>query len=147
MGVMAKFFTLMVFVGRMVVKLLRMGAARLVDMSRHLPGVSRIDLPNGEQQLLGTESIDNAEQKNLADDWVSVAEEEDKWETGGRNLLDENGKRSREASESTTEDELIELSDGEERPSLIAALRPVKHIRPVSMPHQVSTASTTTTLL
>ncbi|KAF1795224.1 hypothetical protein JG687_00000977 [Phytophthora cactorum] len=99
--------------GRMVAELLRMGTSQLAKMTRRLVGISRVDLPNGDQQLLGTESVGNAVQKDLADEWVDVSDA-DNWEPGGKNLLDENRKPSHQISESSTEDELIELSDGEE---------------------------------
>ncbi|KAK1938034.1 hypothetical protein P3T76_009184 [Phytophthora citrophthora] len=110
-----------VLVGRMVVQLLRVGAASLSEVAGYLLGTPRVDLRNGDKQLLETESVHDAVLKDLAAEWVDVSDE-DNWEPGGRYLLDENEKRSRQASVSTTEDELIEFSDGEERTTLTSSL-------------------------
>ncbi|OWZ18885.1 hypothetical protein PHMEG_0006959 [Phytophthora megakarya] len=125
-----KFFTLtklvLLLLGRVVVKLVHMGTSRCVKIARSLMGLPRVDLENGDKQLqlLRTESIDAA-QENLADEWVTVPEA-DNWEPNGRNLLDDYEKPRRDASESHTEDELIELSDDEDRSTHFTLLQSVK---------------------
>ncbi|ETM47190.1 hypothetical protein L914_08089 [Phytophthora nicotianae] len=129
MGVMNKFFVyaklVVLLTIRMTAKLLQMGTSQLAEMARRLVGKSRVDLQNGDQQLLNTESIDDAVEKDLTDEWVAVSDE-DNWEPGGKNLLDTNRKPSHRVSESSTEDELIEFSDGEEPTAL---LHPIKRDR------------------
>ncbi|KAG7386404.1 hypothetical protein PHYPSEUDO_000333 [Phytophthora pseudosyringae] len=136
MEVVSRFFTyaklVVLLVGRMVAKLLRMGTSRLAEMTRRLRGLPRVALPNGDTRLLSTG-------KDLADGWVAVSDV-DNWEPGGRNLLDdESWKRSCRASESSsTEDELIELSDGEELAAPITSLRPVQRSFCVPLPDRAS---------
>ncbi|GMF10980.1 unnamed protein product [Phytophthora lilii] len=129
MGVVGKLFALaqyvVVILTRVVAKLVHLGATSVADMSRSLLRIARVDVPDANKQLLETESVDDATQKDLVDDWVSVSED-DAEESALRNLLDDNGKRSYGPSESTTEDELVELSDGEEVSTPIASLHPVK---------------------
>ncbi|KAL3659559.1 hypothetical protein V7S43_015546 [Phytophthora oleae] len=114
-----------VLVGRVVVQLLRIGAASFAGVTCYLLGTPRVDLLNGDKHFLETESIHDAGQKDLAGEWVAVSDE-DNWEPGGRDLLDENEKRSRQASLSSTEDELIEFSDGEERAALTSTFHLAK---------------------
>ncbi|KAE8894328.1 hypothetical protein PF005_g2641 [Phytophthora fragariae] len=148
MGLLSAFFAyarfVAVLVGRVVVKLLAMGAAPFAGLSRRVLGKPQVEVPDADKQLLGTERIDEAAvQKDLVDDWVDVSDE-DKWEPGARNLLDDVEKPS---AESCTEDELIELSDGEERHSPVSALYPAKRSRSslsdhVSAPRALATGTT-----
>ncbi|KAG6574603.1 uncharacterized protein IUM83_10864 [Phytophthora cinnamomi] len=148
MGVLGAFFAyarlVVVLVGRVVVKLLSIGAAPFVGLSRSVLGKPQVEAPDADKQLLGTEDVEEAVHKDVVDEWVDVSDE-DGWESGGRNMLDDNDKRVHRSLESSTEDELIELSDGEEIRSPISALYPAKRRSP---PQSTTlTASTTTPLL
>ncbi|KAG1708616.1 hypothetical protein DVH05_022243 [Phytophthora capsici] len=111
----------LVLVGRVVVQLLRVGVGSVTKVAGYLHGTLREDLPNGDKQFLEAESVQN----DLTTEWVAVSDE-DNWELGGRDLLDENEKTSRQTSVSSTEDELIEFSDGEERAALTSILHQTK---------------------
>ncbi|GMF21454.1 unnamed protein product [Phytophthora fragariaefolia] len=116
---------------RVASKLLSMGAAPFAALGRSVLGKPRVEAPDAETQLLGSEE---AVQTDLVDEWVAVPDE-GSWEAGGRELLDDSKKQCCEAPESSTEDELIELSDGEERPTTLhPAKRPSlsfsKHVSP-----------------
>ncbi|KAF4040784.1 hypothetical protein GN244_ATG06825 [Phytophthora infestans] len=126
MEVVSKLFVytklVVVLAATMVAKVLWMGTTRLAEMTRRLVGMSRVDLADGYQQLLSTESVDDVVREDLAAEWVSESQE-DNWEPDAKNLLDEGRKPSHRSSESSTEDELIELSDGEEPTSLLGSIK------------------------
>ncbi|CAH0514484.1 unnamed protein product [Peronospora belbahrii] len=62
-------------------------------------------------------------------EWMSASEEEE-WEIGGRDLLDKKDTRKgRSSSDTSIEDELIELSDGEEKPTSFTSLLSTKSNR------------------
>ncbi|CAI5725492.1 unnamed protein product [Hyaloperonospora brassicae] len=123
---------LLMMIKRLVAKMLRHATFRFTAATRYLLGLPPVDLPHGKQQLLSTKSVDDTVRRELAAEWTAVLEE-NKWETGGQNLLDETDKLSREdAFGSATEDELIELSDGEEGPALVSLLDPSRFTRLVS---------------
>ncbi|CAI5745977.1 unnamed protein product [Peronospora destructor] len=68
--------------GRIVEKMFRMGTIQLAAVTQHVLALPRVNLPNGDQQLLSTESVDNAVQKE-ATEWVSTSDE-DQWEIRGQ---------------------------------------------------------------
>ena len=136
MGVGDTLFTyakmLLVVIKRVAAKVLRHATYRFTAATRYLLGLPPVDLPHGKQQLLSTKSVDDTMPNDFAAEWTAVSEE-NKWETGGQNLLDETDKLSREdAFGSATEDELIELSDGEEGPAMVSLLDPSRFTRLVS---------------
>uniref|UniRef100_A0AAV1T5M0 Uncharacterized protein n=1 Tax=Peronospora matthiolae TaxID=2874970 RepID=A0AAV1T5M0_9STRA len=118
-------------VRRVTGKVLRKAASRFSAATRYLLGFPPVELPNGTQQLLSPERANSTMPKKFAKDRVS-ASGEFKWEAGGQDLLDETDKRSLNDSGSSTEDELIELSDGEERSALISSLSTSRYSRLLS---------------
>jgi hypothetical protein len=155
MGVVAKFFTYARFVAglvsRMVATLLHVGTCRFAEMTRDLLVKSHVGRSTGDEKLLGTENSGDAVEKVLAGGWVS-ASDEDEWEAGGRDLLDKNEKQGHDVSESSTEDELIELSDGDDSPPAITSLQSAKRrdgapLRRFSAPDRMTSTSDTEPLL
>ncbi|EGZ21696.1 hypothetical protein PHYSODRAFT_299326 [Phytophthora sojae] len=149
MSLLGAFFAyaglVVVLVGRVVVKLLSMGAAPFAGLNQSVLGKPQVEVPDADKQLLGAESVDEAVHKDLVDEWVDVSDEEN-WEPGARNLLDDAQKPNHEAPESCTEDELIELSDGEEMRSPISSLYPVKRSSSSLSNHVSETVSAPTAL-
>ncbi|CAI5720450.1 unnamed protein product [Peronospora farinosa] len=117
--------------GRMVEKMFRIGTIQVATVTQHVLGLPCVDLPNGDQQLT---------------EWVSTSDE-DQWEIGGRDLLEEKDKQSHEISYSSIEDELIELSDGEERPTSITSLLSGQQSRFISSSSAKMISSDSSTLL
>ncbi|KAG7395098.1 hypothetical protein PHYBOEH_004250 [Phytophthora boehmeriae] len=118
MGLMARFFAyatiVVALVTRMVSKILSMSAARIAALRKRLLGGSHVEISDGKKQLLDTGKEEDAAQKELASEWVALPEEET-WEPGARDLLDDLLPTSKEPQASETEDELVELSDGEDK--------------------------------
>uniref|UniRef100_M4BTF7 Uncharacterized protein n=1 Tax=Hyaloperonospora arabidopsidis (strain Emoy2) TaxID=559515 RepID=M4BTF7_HYAAE len=131
---------------RVVGKVLRKAAFRFSAASRYLLGFPPVELPNGTQQLLSPEIVNGTMPKEFSEDWVSASGEFN-WEAGGQDLLDETDKRSLDDSGSSTEDELIELSDGEERSALISSLSTSRYTRLLSTSAKMTSLDSTSTLL
>ena len=123
---------------RIVEKMFRMGTIQLAGATQHVLGLPCVDRPSKDLQRLNTDSVNNAVHKE-ATAWVS-ASDEDQWEIGGRDLLEED-KQDKQNHEivysSSNEDELIELSDGEERPVSITSLLSVKRSHCISSPAKI----------